>query len=163
RAPWRSWAIGVYDAAARRPPRKELSMRATLRSSLVLFTVASVALGGCSESTNATPDAEAPGDAGPGDGGFVLPSSLERFCAGKDAPAAMKVGKTGALSGGQYLGVVTQADVGKPVDEGTWEVMNLAADAPFLVDTIRVAFGRGSGMARIHLTPAFGNSYPATY
>lgn len=88
------------------------------------------------------------------------PAGFEEICAGRD-PGKRTPAKAGALSG-TYKGTIKD-DGGKPFPVGTMETMKVVPEQPFLVKTIRVAFGKGAGKARIHLMKTFGRSYPGTW
>jgi hypothetical protein len=83
------------------------------------------------------------------------PASFDRYCS---APwdEGLETGKVGELSG-TYVGVIA-AD--PPFAAGTLETMKIIPQYPFWAKTLRVAFGRGPGTARIRLMTTFGRSYP---
>jgi hypothetical protein len=97
-----------------------------------------------------------------GQGGTPIPGpgpAFDRFCEGAPYDANLTPATVMPL-GQAYLGVV-QADPPFPI--GTLETMKVIPDHPFRVETIRVAFGKGGGPARIRLMTTFGRSYPGGF
>ncbi len=106
------------------------------------------------------------GTGGAGGGAPVVPPGFERFCEGKDFASSAKPATVGELTGtyvGMYQKGQTAGGVVVPIQVGTEEMMKVIPQHPFLVDKIRVAFGGGTGKARIHLETTFGRSYPASF
>jgi ASPIC/UnbV protein/VCBS repeat protein/putative metal-binding protein len=91
-----------------------------------------------------------------GEGGVpVAPGpEFDRFCQGRPWDAATEQVTVGELTG-DYLGVLMTAP---PI--GSLSTMKVIPEDPFWAKTIRVAFGKGQGQARIRLMTTFGRSYP---
>ena len=97
------------------------------------------------------------GGAGGAGGGPIEPSSeFDRYCGSDPWDQSLEAGAVGELSGA-YLGVI---DPDPPFPAGTLETMKIIPAHPFYVRTVRVAFGRGAGTARIRLMTTFGQGYP---
>ncbi len=96
-----------------------------------------------------------------GEGGSVPAPGPEfdRFCDDTTWDASLTPATLDEL-GQPYLGVL-QAD--PPFPTGTLETMKVVPSHPFQVKTIQVAFGKGSGPARIRLMTTFGRSYPGGF
>jgi hypothetical protein len=149
-----------------------MSHRFVFASSLFVGAVTLVVAASCS-SDPTTPGTGGKGGTGgmggaggAGGSGAGLPAGFERFCQGKDFLATQKPDAVGALTG-TYVGMYKQgqnaAGMVGPIAVGTQEMMKVVPPHPFLVDKIRVAFGGGTGKARIRLETTFGRSYPASF
>ncbi len=84
------------------------------------------------------------------------PEAFDRFCLSQPWDQTVEDGVLGELSG-TYLGVLNPDPL---LPAGTIETMKLIPEHPFYVTTLRVAFGRGAGTARIRLMTTFGQGYP---
>jgi hypothetical protein len=118
--------------------------------------------GASSNPSTSTGAGGAGGGGGEGGGGASIPGpdpAFDRYCVGTTWDASLTPATVGALDQ-PYLGVL-QAD--PPFPEGTLETMKLIPEHPFRVETIRVAFGRGGGLARVRLMTTFGRSYPGGF
>jgi hypothetical protein len=106
-------------------------------------------------------DAGVGGDAAGDDaGGGLQPGpQFARWCGGHPWHETWQVARVGTV-GGKYLGVFKEQYEGIPVPQGTLETMKFIPEHPFLLTGIRMAFGGGSGPARIRLMTTFGRSYP---
>ena len=118
----------------------------------------------CSGDSNPVPDA---GDASiEAEAGPTQPAGFDRFCAGHDFASSLAPATVSPLSG-TYVGFLSKgvnaAYQTVPMPIGTQETMRVIPPEPFIVDTIRVAFAKGSGTARLHIENMFGRSDPASF
>ena len=109
----------------------------------------------------ASADVPAVSDAGPDVPTFPSPEGFARFCMGQQWQKTLVPGTVGELSGA-YKGVLNGLN-GAPFKPGTLNTMKVIPQHPFQVDKIRVAFGSGTGKARIRLMKTFGRSYPGAF
>jgi len=96
------------------------------------------------------------GSGGQGGGGIEPPSAFDRLC-GSQAWDETTVDAVVHELSGEYLGVLNPDPL---LPAGTVETMKIIPEHPFYVTTLRVAFGRGAGTARIRLMNTFGQGYP---
>jgi hypothetical protein len=128
----------------------------------------SQSVAGCGDDADTTTSTASSSSGAGGSGGapITVPAGFERFCEGKDIASTLEPASVGKL-GGDYVGYYamgqTAAGMTVPTQVGTLEMMKVVPAQPFFVDKIRVAFGAGTGKARIHLETTFGRSYPASF
>lgn len=106
-------------------------------------------------------DAGSPDAGSPPDAGRDLPPGAARACAGRELDRRGPV-RLGELSG-EYVGVLSGPAEGVPFPERSTMSMKVVPEHAFEVHAIRVAFGAGTGVARLRVVESFGRTYPASY
>ncbi len=87
--------------------------------------------------------------------------ALGRYCGTRTWSTTLQSASL-APPGGMYSGFISRAIPSGAIPPGTVESMTVIPEHPFIVRTIRVAFARGTGRARIRLERSFGRSAPAS-
>ena len=117
-------------------------------------------------SSTPAPQADAGDAGGEAEAAIAQPAGFDRFCAGHDFASSLAPATLSPLTG-TYVGFLQNglnaSDNPTAMPAGALEAMRVVPTEPFIVDTIRVAFAKGSGTARLHIENMFGRSYPASF
>ncbi len=133
---------------------------------LVPICAVALAASSCSGSDDEAPppkdagsDVDAAGDAQvEAEAAALAPPGFERFCTGTAPWRETLTPATLGTDPGEYQGSLS-VDFAAGVQEG----IKVVPAHPFAAKSVRVAFAKGSGKARIRVMNTFGRSYPASY